>query len=120
MVVNELLDAADAFPPGVAETGLAALLDDRRPAGGGGALATRQRAAPAGPFAGVEGRYPEPIRITPAGRTLAAALLRARALGPSAFLVLTQPPDGLLPLDLETATPLFALSQFGGTATCSP
>lgn len=92
LIVGELAAAGDAFPPGQLDVGLATLLTETAPAGREPDVVAPWLLVAGitrllGPFAGVTGKYPEPMRIAPAGRTLALAILRARATGPRHALV---------------------------------
>jgi hypothetical protein len=86
LVVRELASAGEMFPPSFLDVGLAMLLTQTE------ATTEPDILAPVllvmgfnrllSPFAGVSGSALDVVKLTPAGRTLALGILRARATGP--------------------------------------
>jgi hypothetical protein len=87
LVVGELASAGDMFPPSFLDVGLAMLLTQtaettEEPDSLAPLLLVMGFNRLLSPFAGVSGSPLDAIKLTPAGRTLAIGILRARATGP--------------------------------------
>ncbi len=84
LVVDELAAAGELFPTGLLDVGLATLIagESREEVVVASWLLVAGLNRLLAPFAGVSGGLLDLIRITPAGRTLAVAILHARATGP--------------------------------------